>query len=332
MTEVLQTPRRFRCGAAASSRPAPARARPGRSPRCTCGWCWATAATQASARPLAPAEILVMTFTRAATRELSDRIRRRLLEAARCFRGEAVARDLATPAGRAAAPHTPTARRARSAAWRLAHGRREHGRRGRAHHRRLVPAHAARTRLRQRLPVRRGTGRQRARDAAEAARDYWRQQLYPLPARGAGRGAGGVERRRCAGRAMRRRCSTVNCRPTPGRAACRTASSAPARRNAALTWRGCKQGWAERAHEMRAWLDAAYDGQAFPFDRRKLTRRTTTPRWLDALAAWADDLQAAHAGPERPVQRASRRQACRRRCKPGAGVATAAALRRLRRN
>src|SRR5574343_785680 len=39
-------------------------------------------------RPLLPADILVMTFTRAATRELSDRIRARLVEAAACFRGE----------------------------------------------------------------------------------------------------------------------------------------------------------------------------------------------------------------------------------------------------
>src|SRR5690606_19180224 len=39
-------------------------------------------------RALQPTEILVMTFTRAATKELSDRIRDRLLEAARCFRGE----------------------------------------------------------------------------------------------------------------------------------------------------------------------------------------------------------------------------------------------------
>jgi exodeoxyribonuclease V beta subunit len=39
-------------------------------------------------RPLLPSEILVMTFTRAATQELSKRIRDRLLEAARCFRGE----------------------------------------------------------------------------------------------------------------------------------------------------------------------------------------------------------------------------------------------------
>ena len=38
-------------------------------------------------RPLRPSEILVMTFTRAATRELSDRIRERLLVAAQWFRG-----------------------------------------------------------------------------------------------------------------------------------------------------------------------------------------------------------------------------------------------------
>ncbi|MEC4719862.1 exodeoxyribonuclease V subunit beta [Noviherbaspirillum sp. CPCC 100848] len=40
-------------------------------------------------KPLQPSEILVMTFTRAATRELSDRIRARLVEAAAFFRGEA---------------------------------------------------------------------------------------------------------------------------------------------------------------------------------------------------------------------------------------------------
>ena len=41
------------------------------------------------AQPLGPSQILVMTFTRAATRELSDRIRARLIEAAQCFRGAA---------------------------------------------------------------------------------------------------------------------------------------------------------------------------------------------------------------------------------------------------
>ena len=40
------------------------------------------------ARPLLPPEILVMTFTRAATRELSNRVRERLIQAARWFREE----------------------------------------------------------------------------------------------------------------------------------------------------------------------------------------------------------------------------------------------------
>jgi exodeoxyribonuclease V beta subunit len=44
-------------------------------------------------RCLTPPEILVMTFTRAATRELSNRVRERLVQAAACFRGEADADD-----------------------------------------------------------------------------------------------------------------------------------------------------------------------------------------------------------------------------------------------
>jgi len=45
------------------------------------------------ARPLLPADILVMTFTRAATRELSNRVRERLIEAAAYFRGQAAGAD-----------------------------------------------------------------------------------------------------------------------------------------------------------------------------------------------------------------------------------------------
>jgi exodeoxyribonuclease V beta subunit len=45
-----------------------------------------------------PAEILVMTFTKAATRELAERIRSRLLEVARVLGGEApAAEDRARP-------------------------------------------------------------------------------------------------------------------------------------------------------------------------------------------------------------------------------------------
>lgn len=45
-------------------------------------------ASESSREPLVPSQILVMTFTRAATQELNARIRERLSEAARFFRGE----------------------------------------------------------------------------------------------------------------------------------------------------------------------------------------------------------------------------------------------------
>ncbi|MEY4977569.1 MAG: RecBCD enzyme subunit RecB, partial [Pseudomonadota bacterium] len=47
----------------------------------------------APVRPMLPQDVLVMTFTRAATRELSDRIRARLTEAAQVFRGIAETDD-----------------------------------------------------------------------------------------------------------------------------------------------------------------------------------------------------------------------------------------------
>ena len=68
--------------------------------------------------PLDPSRILVMTFTIAATRELSDRVRQRLLDAARFFRGdEGTDRDAFLEALREGYPVGP--QRAH-AAWRLA--------------------------------------------------------------------------------------------------------------------------------------------------------------------------------------------------------------------
>jgi exodeoxyribonuclease V beta subunit len=60
--------------------------KPGPSLHCICVWCWEYGDEHAFQRALHPSEILVMTFTRAATRELSDRIRQRLTEAAGYFR------------------------------------------------------------------------------------------------------------------------------------------------------------------------------------------------------------------------------------------------------
>lgn len=52
---------------------------------------------QGFGRALTPAEILVVTFTKAATEELRDRIRRNLAEAARLFRGEPIDHPFLTP-------------------------------------------------------------------------------------------------------------------------------------------------------------------------------------------------------------------------------------------
>ena len=76
-------------------------------------------ADSAFARALLPAEILVMTFTRAATRELSDRIRARLLEAARCFRGES-APAAADPFLQGLLADYPDQKARNKAAWQLA--------------------------------------------------------------------------------------------------------------------------------------------------------------------------------------------------------------------
>lgn len=70
-------------------------------------------------RPLMPADILVMTFTRAATRELSDRIRARLLEAAQCFRQETPLTQDDTFLQSLLADY-PEQEQRRLAAWRLA--------------------------------------------------------------------------------------------------------------------------------------------------------------------------------------------------------------------
>jgi len=78
-------------------------------------------AEQAPLRPFLPSEILVMTFTRAATRELADRIRHRLAEAARCFAAEeGSAQDCGDDFLQALRADYPVGPVRREAAWRLA--------------------------------------------------------------------------------------------------------------------------------------------------------------------------------------------------------------------
>ena len=135
----------------------------------------------AFARPLAPAEVLVMTFTRAATRELSDRIRSRLLEAARCFRGEASPQPEDTFLAELLAAYAEGPPR-RQAAWRLTLAAESMD--DAAVHtidawcQRMLREHAFDSGC---LFDEELAANERAMQLG-AARDYWRQQLYPLPA------------------------------------------------------------------------------------------------------------------------------------------------------
>ena len=290
---------------------------------------WRRAA--ASARPLVPAEILVMTFTRAATRELSDRIRARLLEAARCFRGEAVPADRRHACWPSCWRPIRPARRARGAAWRLAMAAESMD--DAAVHtidawcQRMLREHAfdSGCLFDEELAANESAM------LAEAARDYWRQQVYPL-------------------RRARRWTSRSRC----GRTSMRWRRDAQAAASTSELPRGRGRGQSGRLHRAAVCASAAPTlaalkarlGRARARDAGVARRPATTTRTCPFDKAQADE-EALHrlarragrlgrrsagriARPEAPAPRASRRAACTTALKPGAGVDAAAALRRLR--
>ncbi len=133
-------------------------------------------------RPLTPPEILVMTFTRAATRELSDRIRQRLLEAAQAFRQpESVEADALLAELLAAFPDEA---QRRQAAWRLALAA-ESMDEASIH---TIDAWCQRTLREHAFDSGSLFDEELVADEEalliEAVQDYWRQQCYPLDHQG----------------------------------------------------------------------------------------------------------------------------------------------------
>lgn len=130
-------------------------------------------------RPLLPAEILVMTFTRAATKELSERIRARLIEAARCFRGEPAPRGYDALLTALLADYPDQAARTQ-AAWRLAMAAEAMDDAAvftiDAWCQRMLREHAfdSGSLFSQTLET------DHSELLAEVVRDYWRQHCYPL--------------------------------------------------------------------------------------------------------------------------------------------------------
>ena len=239
---------------------------------------------QGLGRPLLPGEILVMTFTKAATRELSDRIRRRLVEAAGWFRGEAI--DTADDFLTKLLETYPVGAARQEAAWRLAMAAEAMD--DAAVHtidawcQRMLREHAfdSGCLFDEELQA------SEAALVAEAVRDYWRQQVYPLDPAALGvvfaqwkdldtlmkdvkallgkplpLGAGQGLLADCIGRADRQRAEAL----------------------ATL-----KAGWSARADEMLDWLAPLWKDKQHPA-RKHLPGEANARRWVQALKDWAID-------------------------------------------
>ncbi|SER28650.1 exodeoxyribonuclease V subunit beta [Giesbergeria anulus] len=234
-------------------------------------------------QPLRPADILVMTFTRAATRELSDRIRSRLLEAARCFRGETL-----VPEGDdfladllAAYPDGPARS---SAAWRLASA--AEGMDDAAIHtidawcQRMLREHAFDS----------GCPFDEELDADESAlqtaavQDYWRQNCYRLPSDL----LDAVLQVWPSVNALLQDMRSLSAQELPTEAGAGSLAENLQRqldqRHEAIAH--LKSGWVERAQALQDWLDNQTAPKVCPWDRRKLAPGNYT-KWLAGLSAWA---------------------------------------------
>jgi len=235
------------------------------------------------ARALRPAEILVMTFTRAATRELSDRIRARLIEAARCFRGEAP-----VPAHDAFLAQLlddyPEGEARAQAAWRLALA--AEGMDDAAVHtidawcQRMLREHAFDSGS---LFDEELASDERA-VQTEAAQDYWRQQCYPL----AGEVLDAVLEVWSSVDALADDMRGLAAQDLPEAAGEGTLAACVQRQRQARheAIAALKAGWAARAGEMQQWLDDQTAPKECDWNRAKLKPAHYT-KWLDQLAAWA---------------------------------------------
>ena len=238
---------------------------------------------QAFAKPLMPQDILVMTFTRAATRELSDRIRARLVDAVACFRGQRTvdARDTFLQALLAAYPEGAAREQA---AWRLAVAAESMDDAAiftiDAWCQRMLREHAfdSGNLFDETLES------DESQRLLDAVHDYWRQQCYPL-------------------NAAQLKVVLQVWRDVPALlqdmqalsqeqidAACGAGSLAQCVEAAqhahaqALQTLAC--GWEEKAQRLQHWLDAQLDGQAYLWDKRKLQPARYTG-WLNTLKTWA---------------------------------------------
>ena len=235
-------------------------------------------------RPLQPADILVMTFTRAATRELSDRIRQRLLQAAQCFRGEQPAPvDDAFLQGLLA--HYPDDDQRRRAAWLLANA--AEGMDEASVHtidawcQRMLKEHAfdSCSLFDEELLA------DQANLLIEACQDHWRQEVVPLQPDLLEQ----VLQVWPNVQALHQDMLALNDKgltDPEGGSLAEQLAHAMADLAARLT--ALKAGWAERAQDLCTWLDDQIAPKVCPWNRQKLSAKNYRG-WLGKLASWAND-------------------------------------------
>lgn len=252
-------------------------------------------------RPLMPPDILVMTFTRAATRELSDRIRKRLNEAAQVFRGtlktqETFLLDLLAdyPEG---APREQAAHRLALAAQTMDEA---------AVYtidawcQRMLREHAfdSGNLFEETLVADEGALR------LEAVQDYWRQQLYPLDTetlvlvRSIWRDVDALEE---DVRALMDKDFPEMGSGSLGEVI------VPIQKQLELL----KSGWSERAERLRGWLEEQMAAHKSDWNGTKL-RPSYFNAWLDGLRDWAHG-----AGDGKALQKAMKETGFRRLTRAG---------------
>ncbi len=237
-------------------------------------------AGSAPVRPMLPQDVLVMTFTRAATRELSDRIRARLTEAAQVFRGIAETDD---PFLKQLCSEYPKGEPREQAAYRLALAAQAMDDAAvytiDAWCQRMLREHAfdSGSLFEEQL-----VGDEAALRLA-AVQDYWRQQLYPMATALVAQVQRVWRDVPALDQDMRALMAVPLADPAPGTLA-QVFGAALAERDAQLA--ALKQGWVEKADNLLGWIEGQLAHHKSSWDGRKLSYKNCAA-WLEVLKAWA---------------------------------------------
>ena len=236
---------------------------------------------------LRPAQILVMTFTRAATRELAERIRARLVEATACFRGQAEPSSADTLLQDLLADY-PAGPEREAAAWRL--GVAAEAMDEAAVHtidawcQRMLREHAfdSGSLFDEEL------GADETALLTQAVHDFWRAQVYPLTAEPL---AAVLQRWPSVTHLARDVAGLLRyVDHLPPAAHCAPASLARCWEQAQADWEralaALKVGWVARLAALCDWLLGQLDGANGPFNKKKLAA-FRVQGWFDALGTWA---------------------------------------------